>query len=61
MKKLQLVLPLDVGYKNFLKEIIDFTLIGGNKGTMSREEILIHIINHTTYHRGFLADMFLKI
>jgi len=44
-----------------LKEMIHFTLIGGNKGTMSREEILIHIINHTTYHRGFVADMFYQI
>lgn len=44
-----------------LNEMIHFTLIGGNKGAMTREEILIHIVNHTTYHRGFVADMFYQI
>jgi uncharacterized damage-inducible protein DinB len=44
-----------------LNEIIHFTFIGGTKGAMSREEIIIHIVNHTSYHRGFVADMFYQI
>ena len=24
---------------------------------MSREDILLHVVNHTTYHRGHIADM----
>ena len=42
-------------------ELIAFTLIGGNKGTMTRAEILLHIVNHTTYHRGYVADMLCQI
>jgi uncharacterized damage-inducible protein DinB len=44
-----------------LQENIDFTLIGGNRGTMTRGEILLHIYNHTTSHRGFVADMFYQV
>lgn len=35
-----------------LDEQVNFTLIGGNKGVMTRGEILLHIVNHTSYHRG---------
>lgn len=28
---------------------------------MTRAEILLHVVNHTTYHRGFVADMFYQI
>jgi uncharacterized damage-inducible protein DinB len=44
-----------------LDEKVDFTLIGGNKGTMRRGEILLHVVNHTSYHRGWVADMFYQI
>jgi len=44
-----------------LDERIEFTLIGGNKGAMTRGEILLHIVNHTTYHRGFAADLFYQV
>ncbi len=44
-----------------LNEKIQFKLIGGNKGIMTRGEILLHVVNHTTYHRGFIADMFYQI
>ena len=42
-------------------ERLTFTLIGGNKGKMSRGEILLHIVNHTSYHRGFVADLFYQV
>ena len=44
-----------------LDETVHFTLIGGNKGAMTRGEILLHVVNHTTYHRGFAADLFYQI
>ncbi len=44
-----------------LEEKVSYTLIGGNRGAMTRGEILLHVINHTTYHRGFVADLFYQV
>ena len=44
-----------------LDERVSFTLIGGNPGVMSRGEILLHVVNHTSYHRGFVADLFYQV
>jgi uncharacterized damage-inducible protein DinB len=44
-----------------LGETLSFTLIGGNAGTMTRSEVLLHVVNHTSYHRGFVADMFYQV
>jgi uncharacterized damage-inducible protein DinB len=44
-----------------LDETVHFTLIGGNAGEMTRGEILLHVINHTSYHRGFVADLFYQV
>lgn len=33
-------------------EVIDFTFIGGGAGVMSRADILLHVVNHASYHRG---------
>lgn len=44
-----------------LDERVSFTFVGGADGVMTRGEILLHIVNHTTYHRGFVADMFNQI
>jgi uncharacterized damage-inducible protein DinB len=40
-----------------LEEAVEFEFIGGGVGCMSREEIILHVVNHTTYHRGHVADM----
>lgn len=37
------------------EEIIRFVFADGQAGSMSREEILFHIINHGTYHRGAIG------
>jgi uncharacterized damage-inducible protein DinB len=42
-------------------EKVYFTLIGGRQGEMRRSEIVLHVVNHTSYHRGFVADMFCQI
>lgn len=38
-------------------ETVRFTFIGGGEGTMRRGEILLHVVNHGTYHRGHVAMM----
>lgn len=38
-------------------QLVEFTFIGGGAGSMSRENILLHVVNHATYHRGHVADM----
>ncbi len=42
-------------------EIVRFTLIGGKQGEMRRSEIVLHVVNHTSYHRGFVADLFYQV
>jgi uncharacterized damage-inducible protein DinB len=44
-----------------LEEKVNFTLIGGNAGAMTRYEILQHVVNHTSYHRGFVCAMFFEV
>jgi uncharacterized damage-inducible protein DinB len=43
------------------KENINFDFIGGGKGAMTREEMILHIVNHGTYHRGLVADMMYQV
>jgi uncharacterized damage-inducible protein DinB len=40
-----------------LGQKVHFTFVGGGEGVMTRGEILQHLVNHTTYHRGFVAQM----
>jgi uncharacterized damage-inducible protein DinB len=40
-----------------LEQIIGFDFIGGGSGRMSRREIILHVVNHTTYHRGQAASI----
>lgn len=42
-------------------EIITFEFVGGGDGAMSRAEIILHLVNHGTYHRGFVSDMMYQI
>ena len=44
-----------------LAEAVDYTLIGGNRGTMTRGEILLHVVMHTNYHRGYVGDMMFQV
>jgi uncharacterized damage-inducible protein DinB len=44
-----------------LDEKVSFTYVGGGEGVLTRGEILLHIINHTSYHRGFVGDMLYQI
>lgn len=44
-----------------LEERVEFTFVGGGDGAMTRGEMLLHVVNHTTYHRGFAADLFFQV
>ena len=38
-----------------------FTYVGGGEGVMTCVEIALHLANHTTYHRGCIADMLYQV
>jgi uncharacterized damage-inducible protein DinB len=40
-----------------LEEIIAFRFTDGDSGRMTREEILLHVITHGSYHRGNVGQM----
>jgi uncharacterized damage-inducible protein DinB len=40
-----------------LDRSIHFNFIGGGEGVMTCNEMILHVVNHGTYHRGFVGDM----
>lgn len=44
-----------------LEEKVRFTLIGGNQGEMTRGEILMHVVTHSSYHRGYAGDLMFQV
>lgn len=44
-----------------LAEVVDFTFTDGDRGRMSREEILLHVITHGGYHRGNVGQVLKSI
>ena len=44
-----------------LREAVSFRMVSGEQGTMTRGEILLHIVNHATYHRGWVSDLFFQV
>lgn len=38
-------------------EVLHFDFIGGGAGALRREDILLHVVNHATYHRGHLSGV----
>jgi uncharacterized damage-inducible protein DinB len=36
---------------------VAFMFVGGGDGIMRVDEMLLHVVNHSTYHRGYVADM----
>ena len=40
-----------------LKHRVHFAFTDGEKGTMSCEEMLLHVITHSGYHRGSIGQM----
>ncbi len=44
-----------------LAQRVDFTFTDGQRGRMSREEMLGHVITHGSYHRGEVGQMLKRI
>lgn len=44
-----------------LDETVRFRFIGGERGAMTRGDIMLHVVNHATYHRGWIAEMFFQV
>ena len=40
-----------------LKDRVHFTFTDGDQGTMTCEEMLLHVITHSGYHRGSIGQM----
>ena len=40
-----------------LKTRIDYKYLSGNPGSGEVQDLLVHVVNHATYHRGQLAAM----
>jgi uncharacterized damage-inducible protein DinB len=51
----------DAANESGLKEVIPFVFVGGGDGAMTRSEMILHVVNHTTYHRGFVSSCFYQI
>jgi len=51
-----------VDYANALSakaqaELVPFQFLDGGSGAMTRGDMLLHVVNHATYHRGLVSDM----
>lgn len=44
-----------------LNGVLRFTFVGGGEGAMTRGEMLQHVVIHTSYHRGFVGQMFYQV
>ncbi|RQQ42354.1 DinB family protein [Burkholderia stagnalis] len=44
-----------------LAKVVHFEFVGGGRGAMTREQIVLHVVNHGTYHRGFVGDMMYQV
>ncbi|MFO6420177.1 DinB family protein [Hylemonella sp. W303a] len=42
-------------------ESVQFKFVDGGSGVMTRGEMLLHVVNHKTYHRGYVADLLYQI
>ncbi len=43
------------------EETVSFTLLSGAEGVMSRTMVLMHMVNHNSYHQGFIVETFCQI
>ena len=49
-------LPLDR-----LDEVVKFTFVDGDRGAMTREEMLAHVVTHGGYHRGAVGRILVDV
>jgi uncharacterized damage-inducible protein DinB len=44
-----------------LEKPVEFTFVCGENGTMSAGAMLLHVVNHASYHRGWVVQMYFEI
>jgi uncharacterized damage-inducible protein DinB len=44
-----------------LLEVVPFQFVDGGLGRMTRSEMILHVVNHGTYHRGLVSDMMYQV
>ncbi len=44
-----------------LERPVRFKFVSGTDGRMTRGEIILHVVQHATYHRGYVDDMMYQI
>lgn len=44
-----------------MAERIRFAFVDGGEGEMSRADMVLHVVNHASYHRGFVAEMMYQV
>lgn len=44
-----------------LSENIEFSFVDGDSGSMSREEMLVHVVTHGGYHRGAVGRIMAQL
>jgi len=42
-------------------ETVAFTFIGGEEGTMKICDVVHHVVNHSTYHRGHIEGVLYQL
>jgi len=42
-------------------EVVHFDFVDGGAGAMTRGDVLLHVVNHKTYHRRCVADMIYQV
>lgn len=52
---------VDTWSNDDLAKVVRFEFVGGGQGAMTREQIVLHVVNHGTYHRGFVGDMMYQV
>lgn len=43
------------------EETVHFNFVDGGPGAMTRGDMLLHVVNHKTYHRGFVSEMIFQL
>lgn len=44
-----------------LLDVVPFQFVDGGAGAMRRSEMILHVVNHGTYHRGLVSDMMYQV
>ena len=43
------------------EQVVQFKFVDGGRGEMERADMVLHTVNHKTYHRGYVADLLYQV